>query len=55
MLSVWIALAVGVFAMSIVAYLTWSINREDSGTPEMRQIFLPGSQMRKTRNLEELL
>jgi hypothetical protein len=55
MILVRIALVVGVFAMSIVAYLTWSIFREDPGTPEMRQIFLPDSQMRKTRNLEELL
>ena len=55
MLLVWIALAVGAFAMYIAAYLTWSINREDSGTPEMRQIVLPGGQMHKTRNLPELL
>jgi hypothetical protein len=55
MLLVWIALAFGAFAMYIAAYLTWLINREDSGTSEMRQIILPGSQMRKTRNLPELL
>jgi K(+)-stimulated pyrophosphate-energized sodium pump len=35
---VWIALAVGAAAMSIVAYLTWSIYRVDPGTPEMREV-----------------
>jgi len=55
MILVWNALAVDAFAMSIVAYLTWSIFREDPETPEMRQIILPDSQMRKTRNLKELL
>ena len=38
MIIVWIALAVGTLAMAIVAYLTWSIYREDPGTPEMRQV-----------------
>jgi K(+)-stimulated pyrophosphate-energized sodium pump len=35
---VWIALAAGSVAISIVAYLTWSIYREDPGTPEMREV-----------------
>src|SRR5512143_187530 len=35
---VWIALAAGAAAMSIVAYLTWSIYRVDPGTPEMREV-----------------
>lgn len=34
----WIALATGAFAMLIVAYLTWSIYREDPGTPQMRNV-----------------
>jgi len=34
----WIALATGAFAMLIVAYLTWSIYREDPGTPQMREV-----------------
>ena len=33
---VWVALTSGAVAISIVAYLTWSIYREDPGTPEMR-------------------
>jgi len=35
---VWIALATGALAMAIVAYLTWAIQREDPGTPEMRNV-----------------
>jgi K(+)-stimulated pyrophosphate-energized sodium pump len=35
---VWIALATGALAMLIVAYLTFSIYREDPGTPEMREV-----------------
>ncbi len=38
MVLVWIALAVGALAMAVVAYLTWSIHREDPGTPEMREV-----------------
>jgi K(+)-stimulated pyrophosphate-energized sodium pump len=38
MIIVWIALAIGALAMSIVAYLTWYIYRKDPGTPEMRQV-----------------
>ena len=34
----WIALATGALAMAIVAYLTWAIQREDPGTPEMRNV-----------------
>ena len=34
----WIALATGALAMLIVAYLTWSIYREDPGTPQMREV-----------------
>ena len=34
----WIALAVGVLAMLVVAYLAWSINKEPSGTQEMAEI-----------------
>jgi len=34
----WIALATGASAMLIVAYLTWSIYREDPGTPQMRNV-----------------
>jgi K(+)-stimulated pyrophosphate-energized sodium pump len=34
----WIALATGAVAMLIVAYLTWSIYREDPGTPQMREV-----------------
>jgi K(+)-stimulated pyrophosphate-energized sodium pump len=35
---VWIALVTGAVAMSIVAYLTLWIYREDPGTPEMREV-----------------
>jgi K(+)-stimulated pyrophosphate-energized sodium pump len=35
---VWIAFATGGGAMAIVAFLTWSIYREDPGTPEMREV-----------------
>src|SRR3972149_9770885 len=38
MFLVWIALATGALAMLIVAYLTFSIYREDPGTPEMREV-----------------
>ena len=38
MILVWIALVVGTLTMCIVAYLTWSIYREDPGTPEMREV-----------------
>src|SRR4030066_590864 len=38
MFLVWIALATGAFAMLIVGYLTFSIHREDPGTPEMREV-----------------
>src|SRR3989337_3582711 len=34
----WLALAVGVLAMLVVAYLAWSINQEPSGTQEMAEI-----------------
>jgi len=34
----WIALATGALAMVIVAYLTFSIYREDPGTPQMREV-----------------
>jgi len=34
----WLALAVGVLAMLVVAYLAWSIDREPSGTPQMDEI-----------------
>ena len=34
----WIALATGTIAMLIVAYLTFSIYREDPGTPQMREV-----------------
>lgn len=34
----WIALVTGASAMLIVAYLTWSIYREDPGTPQMRKV-----------------
>lgn len=34
----WLALAVGVLAMLVVAYLAWSINKEPSGTQEMAEI-----------------
>jgi K(+)-stimulated pyrophosphate-energized sodium pump len=34
----WLALAVGVLAMSVVAYLAWSIGKEDAGTPRMNAI-----------------
>jgi len=38
MFLVWMALVAGSFAMFIVAYLTWSIYREDPGSPEMREV-----------------
>ncbi|MEM2102929.1 MAG: sodium-translocating pyrophosphatase [Candidatus Bathyarchaeia archaeon] len=34
----WLSLAVGAFAMLVVAYLAWSIIKEPSGTPEMDKI-----------------
>jgi len=34
----WLALAVGVLAMLIVAYLAWSIVKEPAGTPQMGEI-----------------
>jgi len=34
----WLALAVGVLAMLVVAYLAWSINKEPAGTPQMDEI-----------------
>jgi len=34
----WLALAVGVLAMFVVTYLTWSIGKEDVGTPQMGEI-----------------
>lgn len=34
----WLALSVGVFAMFVVAYLAWSIGKEDAGTPQMDEI-----------------
>src|SRR3990170_672506 len=34
----WLALAVGVLAMLVVAYLAWSINKEPSGTQEIAEI-----------------
>jgi len=34
----WLALAVGVLAMLVVAYLAWSIGNEPSGTPQMAEI-----------------
>jgi len=34
----WFALAVGVLAMLVVAYLAWSIDKEDAGTPQMNEI-----------------
>jgi len=34
----WLALSVGVFAMLVVAYLTWSIGKEDAGTLQMNEI-----------------
>ena len=34
----WIALATGSVAMLLVAYLTWSIHRENPGTPEVREV-----------------
>jgi len=34
----WLALAVGVLAMLVVAYLAWSIGKEDAGTPQMDEI-----------------
>ena len=38
MILVWIALLTGASAMAIVAYLTWSIQRQSPGTPEMREV-----------------
>jgi K(+)-stimulated pyrophosphate-energized sodium pump len=38
MILVWIALLAGASAMAIVAYLTWSIQRQSPGTPEMRDV-----------------
>jgi len=35
---IWLALAVGAFAMLIVAYLSWSIDKESTGTPQMAEI-----------------
>jgi Na+/H+-translocating membrane pyrophosphatase len=35
---IWLALAVGVLAMLVVAYLAWSINKEPTGTPRMDEI-----------------
>ena len=35
---VWIALATGAGAIATVVFLTWSIYREDPGTPEMREV-----------------
>jgi len=34
----WLALAVGALAMLVVAYLAWSIGKEDAGTPQMDEI-----------------
>jgi Na+/H+-translocating membrane pyrophosphatase len=34
----WLALAVGVLAMLVVAYLAWSIGKEPAGTPQMDEI-----------------
>jgi len=34
----WLALVVGVLAMLVVAYLAWSINKEDAGTARMKEI-----------------
>jgi K(+)-stimulated pyrophosphate-energized sodium pump len=34
----WLALAVGAFAMFVVAYLAWSINKAPAGSPQMREI-----------------
>jgi K(+)-stimulated pyrophosphate-energized sodium pump len=34
----WLALSVGVLAMFVVAYLAWSIGKEDAGTPQMDEI-----------------
>ena len=34
----WIALTTGSVAMLLVAYLTWSINRENPGSPELREV-----------------
>jgi K(+)-stimulated pyrophosphate-energized sodium pump len=38
MILAWIALLSGASAMAIVAYLTWSIQRQSPGTPEMREV-----------------
>ena len=35
---VWIALVTGAGAIATVVFLTWSIYREDPGTPEMREV-----------------
>jgi Na+/H+-translocating membrane pyrophosphatase len=34
----WLALSVGAFAMLVVAYLAWSIGKQDAGTPQMDAI-----------------
>ena len=34
----WLSLAVGAFAMLVVTYLAWSINKEPTGTPQMDEI-----------------
>lgn len=34
----WLALAVGVLAMLVVAYLAWSISKEPAGTPQINKI-----------------
>jgi K(+)-stimulated pyrophosphate-energized sodium pump len=34
----WVALAVGVLAMLVVAYLAWAIGKEDAGTSQMNEI-----------------
>jgi len=34
----WIAMATGALSMLIAAYLTWSIYRQDPGTPQMREV-----------------
>jgi K(+)-stimulated pyrophosphate-energized sodium pump len=34
----WLALSVGALAMLVVAYLAWSIGKQDAGTPQMDEI-----------------
>jgi len=34
----WLALTVGVLSMLVVAYLAWSIGKEDTGTPQMDEV-----------------